>query len=52
MSETTNLERLHNFDLASFRKAQDAMIATSDNSYGVSMVTNTAIESEIIQKKK
>ena len=35
MSETTtNLERLHNFDLASFRKAQDAMVATSSNSYG------------------
>ena len=31
MSET---ERLHNFDLASFRKAQDTMIATSSNSYG------------------
>ena len=34
MSETKNMERLHNFDLASFRKAQDAMIATSGNSYG------------------
>lgn len=34
MSETNNMSRLHNFDLASFRKAQDAMIATSSNSYG------------------
>ena len=34
MSETNKMERLHNFDLASFRKAQDAMIATSSNSYG------------------
>ena len=34
MSETNNMERLHNFDLASFRKAQDAMVATSGNSYG------------------
>ena len=34
MSETNNMERLHNFDLASFRRAQDAMIATSGNSYG------------------
>lgn len=34
MSDTNNMERLHNFDLASFRKAQDAMIATSSNSYG------------------
>jgi len=34
MSDTNNMERLHNFDLASFRKAQDAMIATSANSYG------------------
>jgi hypothetical protein len=36
MSDTiNNLERLHNFDLASFKKAQDSMIATSDRSYGV-----------------
>ena len=28
------ISRLHNFDLASFKKSQDAMIATSDNSYG------------------
>lgn len=35
MSETMNqTERIHNFDLASFKKAQDAMIATSSNSYG------------------
>jgi hypothetical protein len=34
MSETNNMERLHNFDLATFRKAQDTMIATSSNSYG------------------
>ena len=34
MSETNKMERLHNFDLASFRNAQDAMIATSSNSYG------------------
>lgn len=35
MSETNNnLERIHNFDLASFRKAQESMIATSGNSYG------------------
>lgn len=30
----SKIERLHNFDLASFRKAQDTMIATSSNSYG------------------
>ena len=35
MNDTNKqLERLHNFDLASFKKAQDAMIATSDRSYG------------------
>lgn len=34
MSETNKMERLHNFDLASFRKAQNTMIATSGNSYG------------------
>ncbi len=35
MSETINneLTRLHNFDLASFKKAQSAMIATSDTAY-------------------
>ena len=27
-------EKLHNFDLASFKKIQDAMIATSDTAYG------------------
>ena len=32
MSET--VEKLHNFDLASFKKSQDQMIATSDTSYG------------------
>jgi hypothetical protein len=32
MSETVN--RLHNFDLASFKKSQTAMIATSDTAYG------------------
>ena len=31
MSETVS--KLHNFDLASFKKSQSAMIATSDNSY-------------------
>ena len=35
MSETNlNLNNLHNFDLASFSKAQSSMIATSDSSYG------------------
>jgi hypothetical protein len=36
MSETVNnqLTRLHNFDLASFKKSQTAMIATSDTAYG------------------
>ena len=34
MSDTTNMERIHNFDLATFKKAQDTMIATSENSYG------------------
>ena len=36
MSETVNnqLTRLHNFDLASFKKSQTAMIATSDSAYG------------------
>ena len=29
-----NLTRLHSFDLASFKKSQSAMIATSDNAYG------------------
>lgn len=35
MSETVNnnLTRLHNFDLASFKKSQSAMIATSEQSY-------------------
>ena len=34
MSETVNqLPKLHNFDLASFRKSQSAMIATSESSY-------------------
>ena len=28
------LASLHNFDLASFKKAQDNMVATSDRSYG------------------
>lgn len=32
MSELIN--RLHNFDLASFKKSQSAMIATSDRAYG------------------
>ena len=32
MSETVN--KLHNFDLASFKKSQSTMIATSDNAYG------------------
>jgi hypothetical protein len=32
MSENNN--KLHNFDLASFKKSQSAMIATSDSSYG------------------
>jgi hypothetical protein len=32
MSETVN--KLHNFDLASFKKSQSAMIATSDSAYG------------------
>ena len=32
MSETVN--KLHNFDLASFKKSQSAMIATSDTAYG------------------
>ena len=37
MSETVNdLTRLHNFDLASFKKSQTAMIATSDTAYGAS----------------
>lgn len=30
----TKLNQLHNFDLASFAKAQSSMIATSDTSYG------------------
>ena len=36
MSEIVNneLTKLHNFDLASFKKSQSAMIATSDTSYG------------------
>ena len=36
MSETVNntLQKLHNFDLASFKKSQTAMIATSDSAYG------------------
>jgi hypothetical protein len=36
MSETvTNgVTKLHNFDLDSFRKSQNAMIATSDTAYG------------------
>ena len=36
MSETVNngLTRLHNFDLASFKRSQSAMIATSDTAYG------------------
>ena len=34
MSETNlDLKHLHNFDLASFQKAQNSMIATSDSSY-------------------
>lgn len=34
MSETVNrLTKLHNFDLASFKKSQTAMIATSDTAY-------------------
>ena len=34
MSETIqNLNQLHNFDLASFQKAQSSMVATSDQSY-------------------
>lgn len=37
MSETVNeLTRLHNFDLASFKKSQSAMIATSESTYGTS----------------
>ena len=34
MSEIKNTERIHNFDLATFKKAQNSMIATSDRSYG------------------
>ena len=36
MSETVNsaLTRLHSFDLASFKKSQSAMIATSETAYG------------------
>ena len=34
MSDTNITERIHNFDLTTFKKAQDAMIATSDRSYG------------------
>jgi hypothetical protein len=35
MSEinTNELTRLHNFDLASFKKSQNAMIATSETAY-------------------
>jgi hypothetical protein len=33
MSETVNY-KLHNFDLASFKKSQSAMIATSETAYG------------------
>jgi hypothetical protein len=32
MSETVT--KLHNFNLDSFKKSQNAMIATSDNAYG------------------
>jgi hypothetical protein len=32
MSETVS--KLHNFNLDSFKKSQNAMIATSDNAYG------------------
>ena len=35
MSETNNtMERIHNFDLSTFKKAQDTMIAASERSYG------------------
>ena len=35
MSDTNfKKEPIHNFDLATFKKAQDTMIATSDRSYG------------------
>lgn len=37
MSEV--VEKIHNFDLASFKKAQTTMIATSDNAYS-SRATN------------
>ena len=34
MSENQNkIERLHNFELSSFKQAQQTMIATSDNAY-------------------
>jgi hypothetical protein len=36
METANNLPRLHSFDLASFRKSQAAMIATSDTAYGTS----------------
>lgn len=48
MSETVNneLTRLHNFDLASFKKSQNAMIATSESAYsslpGMSQWTSRA----------
>ena len=34
METVENSSRLHNFDLASFKKSQSAMIATSDTAYG------------------
>lgn len=34
MSDTNNMERIHNFDLATFKKAQNDMVASSERSYG------------------
>ena len=36
METVNNTPRLHSFDLASFKKSQSAMIATSDTAYGTS----------------
>lgn len=36
METANNLPRLHSFDLASFKKSQSAMIATSDTAYSTS----------------
>ena len=35
METVENSSRLHNFDLASFKKSQSAMIATSESAYGM-----------------